>query len=120
MKLNQLLNAAALTIGLVLGQYVFVLGQSSAQTEISFEGLGMEHGTTDLADLEPLESQGLPADENGNYVILGLGGEFPEPQLPSQDSLEESETKLKIQLGILTIDTCGIQGTGVCFSIPLF
>jgi len=115
MKLNQLLNAAALTIGLILGQYVFVLDQSSAQTEISFEELEIEPEATSLADLGPLESQGLPVDENGNYLILGVGGGDSEPGSIFQDLLEGSEAKPEIQFGILTIDTCGTQGTGVCF-----
>lgn len=116
MKLNRFLNAATLTAGLILGQDVFVAGQSSAQTKISFEGLETEYRTTILDDLEPLNSQSLPVNENANYVILGIGGDFSEPGSIVQDLLEGSETNPRIQLGILTVDTCGTQGTGVCFN----
>jgi hypothetical protein len=118
MKINRLFNAATLTVGLILGQDVFVASQSSAQTKISFERLETEYRTTVLADIEPLTIQRLPVNENGNYVISGIGGDFTEPGSIFQNLLEGSETKPKIQFGILTIDTCGAQGTGVCFNFP--
>jgi len=116
MKINRLLNAATLTVGLILGQDAFVAGQSPAQTKISFEGPETEYRTTVLADLEPLTIQRLPVNENENYVILGTGGGFSDPGSIFQGLLEGSETKPEIQFGILTIDTCGIQETGACFN----
>jgi hypothetical protein len=120
MKPTRLLNAATLTIGLILGQYIFALDQSSAQTEISFEGLEMDYGTTDSSSLRPLREQELSVDENGNYIIFEIGRENSESEFTFQGLFERVETKPEIKFGNFKIEACGIQEAGFCFNIPLF
>lgn len=140
MKTNGLLNTAALTISLILGQYVFFINQSPAQIEIANEN----HDSTDLEtlenqnlsvdengnymflgfDLEALENQNLPVDENGNYMFLGFWEDSLEldPPLLNLPEVPGNKPDIEpiIQFGRFTIDTCRGQGRGVCFNFSLF
>jgi hypothetical protein len=118
MKATRLLNTAALTIGLILGQYAFAIDQSSAQIESEYESDG-------AASLETLENQGLPIDEDKNYTILGIGGPSPEfqptlilPEVPGNWTYDMTRTQRgRITIGACETQTIGIrtQMIGICF-----